>query len=291
MLTKAEIQSIDFNGNSCQVRIPILETAGVTNLAITTAYFAITPGEFNSYKAGDVVIIGFECNELAKPYVIGKLFTGINTEYENNNQYRGAINCSTLSVEKSASLPAETTIKIEQEAKDSTDDKNNIKTLKNLINTVKQNSNSISTIEREIETLTPNQPEVLLWENPNPTAAFAATTITLLQNYTEFKYIIIFYRYYFGNCAEQCMTFIPTAHNGTVVDDHKQMFINGGNYQNDWASRQIDFSNTTNQLIIYQAQQVVVVKDQQTQMPTGSISVTASNLFCVPTKIYGKNSL
>lgn len=39
----------------------------------------IPPGMLDSYKVGDVVILGFEENRYSKPIVLGKLFTGKDT--------------------------------------------------------------------------------------------------------------------------------------------------------------------------------------------------------------------
>jgi hypothetical protein len=54
MVTKAIIKTIDFNGNTCTVRIPYFETATNREI-ICTAGISNTPGTYNGYKENDVV--------------------------------------------------------------------------------------------------------------------------------------------------------------------------------------------------------------------------------------------
>lgn len=105
MITKAEIQSIDLVGNTCIVRMPFFETLNVGDKAIAEAIFSITPGVYNSYKVGDVVLVAFEDNQLSKPTVIGKLYISSTDSY---NDPRGAINCSDLTVCNNCKIPLNT---------------------------------------------------------------------------------------------------------------------------------------------------------------------------------------
>jgi len=105
MVTKGLITSIDYNGNTCEVRIPLFETVQNTNEVILPATIAIAPGVYNGYKEGDVVIVTFEDNNLDNPIVIGKLYLGAATEKASP---RGAINCETITSDKSASMPLDT---------------------------------------------------------------------------------------------------------------------------------------------------------------------------------------
>ena len=103
MVTKGIITSIDFNGNTCQVRIPLFETAG--NDPITgTAIVSNTPGSYNGYKVGDVVLVAFEDGKMQNPVIVGKLYLGAAKEKQDP---RGTINVETTTASKSASLPAD----------------------------------------------------------------------------------------------------------------------------------------------------------------------------------------
>lgn len=96
MVTKAEIQSIDFNSNICQVRIPIFEDR-TGNKVVCKATFAIPPGVYNGFQVGDVVYVAFEDGHISTPVVIGKLFLGTAAEASNLG---GAINCSSFTLTK-----------------------------------------------------------------------------------------------------------------------------------------------------------------------------------------------
>ena len=75
MVTKGIITSIDFNGNTCKVRIPFFETAG-NDPIISDAIISNTPGVYNGYKVDDVVLVAFEDGLMNNPVVIGKLYLG-----------------------------------------------------------------------------------------------------------------------------------------------------------------------------------------------------------------------
>lgn len=96
MVTKAEIQSVDFNSNTCQVRIPIFEDR-TGNKVICKATFAIPPGIYNGFQTGDIVYIAFEDGHISTPVVIGKLFLGTAIEADSLGS---AINCSSFTLTK-----------------------------------------------------------------------------------------------------------------------------------------------------------------------------------------------
>ncbi len=106
MVTKGIILDIDYNSNFCTVRIPILESAGDTQIMSARATFCITPGCYNSYKVDDVVFITFEDNVLTSPIVLGKLYTSAEAEANAS----GAIACNSLYV-NNLTLPLMTNIK------------------------------------------------------------------------------------------------------------------------------------------------------------------------------------
>jgi len=107
MITKGEILSIDYNGNTCSVRLPIFETAGNKFPTIVNGIFSIQPGVYNGYKVGDIVEVGFEDHEVHNAVILGKLYLGANAEKDNNG---GSIHCQTITVAKDISLPLDTKI-------------------------------------------------------------------------------------------------------------------------------------------------------------------------------------
>lgn len=102
MLTKGEIQAIDYAGNSCTVRIPLFETAGNNDPFILEATISNTPGIYNGYLPKDIVFVSFADNSMSQPVVIGKLYLGIDKE---SKSPRGAINCSSGNITNDFSMP------------------------------------------------------------------------------------------------------------------------------------------------------------------------------------------
>ncbi len=103
MVTKGIITSIDYNGNTCQVRIPFFETAGNDPIS-GTAIISNTPGSYNGYKVGDVVLVAFEDGQMNNPVIMGKLYLGAAKEKDDP---RGAINVENIISSNSATLPAD----------------------------------------------------------------------------------------------------------------------------------------------------------------------------------------
>ena len=73
MTVKGIIQNINFNSNTCSVRLPYFENAGNTSEVIVNAVFSNTPGSYNGYKVGDVVFVEFENEDFDQAVVVGKL--------------------------------------------------------------------------------------------------------------------------------------------------------------------------------------------------------------------------
>ena len=105
MITKAIIQSINDTGTRCIVRMPLFESASSKNIVEAEALVNITPGMFNNLAVGDRVFISFEENEIDRPIILGKLFTG--GAVERNTRGGGGV-LDTLKVNSKAVLPAST---------------------------------------------------------------------------------------------------------------------------------------------------------------------------------------
>lgn len=104
MLTKGIITSINSTGTRCTVRMPLFESASNPSPVEAEAIINIPPGIFNGFVVNDVVLVGFEENELHRPIVLGKLFKG-NTE----GAIRGGGGIfDTVKVNSSATLPSST---------------------------------------------------------------------------------------------------------------------------------------------------------------------------------------
>jgi hypothetical protein len=106
MVTKGIIKSIDLTGNTCKVHMPFFETAG-NDPIIATAIISNTPGSYNGYKVGDVVLVAFEDNNLDTPVVMGKLYLGVEKEKADP---RGVLNVEESSTSKKAALPADSVL-------------------------------------------------------------------------------------------------------------------------------------------------------------------------------------
>ena len=104
MVTKGIIQSINFNGNTCTIRLPFFETTHNDPIVIT-ATFSNTPGMYNGYKVNDVVWVAFEDGQMETPVVIGKLYLGAEKEKADP---RGTVNTEAFTVSKTAAIPADT---------------------------------------------------------------------------------------------------------------------------------------------------------------------------------------
>ena len=102
MLTKAII--IDkLLDNHYLIRIPLLESPGDLEDSKIEAILSHTPGIEESYKSGDVVIVGFEEHSADNPIILGKLFTRDDVES------RGHAQLESLSVKDNVSLPKDIT--------------------------------------------------------------------------------------------------------------------------------------------------------------------------------------
>ncbi len=111
-IVKGLITSIDFNGNTCVVRLPLFESAANEKELLVTATFATQPGIYNGYKVNDVVYVAFENNEIDSPVVIGKLYLGADKE---SKDPRGAINAENLKSASPMTLPIDTHLTLDND--------------------------------------------------------------------------------------------------------------------------------------------------------------------------------
>ena len=134
MITKGIIKSIDYNGNTCIVRIPIFESSATDTETTFEAIFSITPGMYNGYLENDVVLVSFEDNTYDKPIVLGKLYLGAAAE---NQSPRGALNCNSFNASKNMTVPFDTKLINEVGDKTTASVENGLNTYTSLIDIAK----------------------------------------------------------------------------------------------------------------------------------------------------------
>lgn len=162
MITKGEVQqNFDYTkGNKISVRIPIFESAGDTDKFIIDCLVCEAPGVSNYYRAGDIVWIGFERDEVSNPVILGKLM--LSSEQNDNS----AITCNSLTITSNANLPNNTMI-------GNTD----LSTLITTINTsVENKDNKVSVINKNSTDLT--------YPSTKAVYTYAVTKLVLLNGET-----------------------------------------------------------------------------------------------------------
>ncbi len=78
MITRAIINKIDYESNKIRVRIPIYDGAqnsqeSTSDDDLSWASVLCIPGLTIDYKIGDIVIVGFEDDDIGKPIILGYL--------------------------------------------------------------------------------------------------------------------------------------------------------------------------------------------------------------------------
>ena len=109
MLTQGEIRSIEYESNTCTVRIPIFETVQMDSQVVIPARFAVPPGVFNGYSVGDVVWLGFELEAPEYPVVLGRIYQGARMDKGKSNGVIQANSLRVTGVAANATLPKNTT--------------------------------------------------------------------------------------------------------------------------------------------------------------------------------------
>ena len=112
MLTRAYIEEIDYATSKLRVRIPTLNgvkesTASTPSNQLEWASILQVPGIELDYKVGDVVVVGFEDNDLSSPIVLG--FLKLAEGSDKAAQDRLYINAVNLSVSGNVTLPTDIT--------------------------------------------------------------------------------------------------------------------------------------------------------------------------------------
>lgn len=150
MVTKGIIQTIDFNGNTCAVRLPYFETASINDPVVLNATLLIVPGIYNGYKPNDVVLVAFEDGQINNPVVIGKLFLGANKE---SAESRGAINVTNFKADQNATIPVDTKLTYAGDDKNRAavaKDLSTYKTIADIIKSIQNHSEKIGSATAQL---------------------------------------------------------------------------------------------------------------------------------------------
>lgn len=151
MLTKGEIEAINFENNTCTVRIPIFEGAGNMQKVSILALISTPPCEDMGYSVGDIVFVTFAENSLNKPVVLGKLLQPPKFQNLNNSTTVGKVSCNKLVVGDSCSLPTST--QLIANGLQSSMDNTGFGTIQDLINQVKAQQVLIDELKLRISRL------------------------------------------------------------------------------------------------------------------------------------------
>ena len=112
MITRAKVIELVNNGYQAKVAIPIFGGSKIDKNGEPIVYNAIASicsmnNASNIIRVGDIVIVGFENEDIAKPIIIGQLFRP-NIDLEGN--IRVGLNLSTLSTTNMTRLSEDTYI-------------------------------------------------------------------------------------------------------------------------------------------------------------------------------------
>lgn len=149
MITKGILKTIDYNNNSCTVRLPLFEGAGNSTEVVLSAVFLNQPGSYNGYNEGDIVFVDFENDKLNNPIVLGKLYLG--AEKENSAVKKGGLTVANLNVTTGATLPLDTKLVFEDPTS-TVPVSNGLTTYKSLIDIIKglyKNETSITDVAKQ----------------------------------------------------------------------------------------------------------------------------------------------
>lgn len=149
MIIKGILKTIDYNNNSCTVRLPLFETTSSSGEVVLPAIFMNQPGMFNGYNEGDIVFVDFENNKLEAPIIIGKLYLG--SEKEASNSQKGGLKVASLTVDSNATLPLDTKLVFNHTSSDVPVDKG-LSSYKSIIDIIKAIHTTETTLEKVTDT-------------------------------------------------------------------------------------------------------------------------------------------
>ena len=151
MIIKGILKTIDYNNNSCTVRLPLFETSNNSGEVVLPAIFMNQPGMFNGYNEGDIVFVDFENNNLDTPVIIGKLYLG--SEKETSNSQKGGLKVASLTVDSNATLPLDTKLVFNNTSSTEAPVDNryaNYKSLLDVIDTLNKTEENISQVDKSV---------------------------------------------------------------------------------------------------------------------------------------------
>jgi hypothetical protein len=149
MITKGILKTINYNENSCTVRLPLFEAANNKGEVVLPAIFMNQPGLFNGYNEGDIVFVDFENNKLEAPIIIGKLYLG--SEKEASSNQKSGLKISSLTVDSSATLPLDTKLVFNHTSSDVSVDKG-LSSYKSIIDIIKALHNNETALDQVTDT-------------------------------------------------------------------------------------------------------------------------------------------
>ena len=104
IMTKGIITQLPPEGsNIFKVEIPLMED-NTTNEAIFNAILCDSPGSYNGYEVGDIVIVHFQDHEMNEAIILGKLYTEI------PKTDRAYLLANSIKITNTAELPSDTRI-------------------------------------------------------------------------------------------------------------------------------------------------------------------------------------
>lgn len=81
MITQGQI--VNINKTTVSVRVPVFETTGSSEKIILDCNICYVPGNLNNYRIDDKVYVTFANNNFNEVIVLGKIFTGNETDAVN----------------------------------------------------------------------------------------------------------------------------------------------------------------------------------------------------------------